>query len=703
MNFLIWNVRGLNHPSKQREVKSLINIHKIGLICLIETRVKENEAAKIRDAITSDWGFVFNYEKHFLGRIWVCWKKTDYEVTVIDKCDQSINCCIKSLKTNLCWFHSFVYGANKGLDRKLLWSNLSAMKTKVDDSPWMICGDFNVVKSLAEKWGSDRLNAYEVEFGQCLNDLEVLDLNFSGSFYTWTNKSEEPRFVARKLDRVLANMQWMNNFVEFKSGGISDHSPIFVSIGVMQSFGPKPFKFYSYWLEHKDFLNWVEEGWNVQVDGFHMYQLYVKLKVVKAVLKQKNETCFGNLKQKVLQARDKLDLAQKEVISSLGRADCLLKERECLHAFVSLAKAEESFLKQKSRNQWLKLGDQNNGFFHRSLKVKQAKNTITHLWDEQGQRVDDVEQIKLVAKNFYKKLLGSNLMTFTDEKAARISQLVSVDIPAEKSVLLEKEVTEEEIRETLFSMKSNKAPGPDGYTAEFFKAAWHIIGKEVVAAIKDFFNSGLLLKEVNATILTLVPKKINPSAMGDFRPIACCNVIYKCITKIISNRMLPLMGNLVSMNQSAFIPSRSISENVLLAQEIVRNYHKDKGKPRCTLKIDLMKAYDSVNWEFLICCLHCFGFPKKFVSWIKECVTSPKFFVCINGSLVGYFEGKKGLRQGDPLSPYLFVLAIEVLSKIMAATTGPGSSFKYHPNCFKMKLTHLFFADDLLILGKIHF
>ena len=115
---------------------------------------------------------------------------------------------------------------------------------------------------------------------------------------------------------------------------------------------------------------------------------------------------------------------------------------------------------------------------------------------------------------------------------------------------LEKEITEEEISETLFSMKSNKAPGPDGFSAEFFKAAWHIVGKEVVTAIKGFFTSGLLLKGVNATILTLVPKKINPSAMGDFRPIACYNVIYKCITKIISNRMLPLMGDLVSMNNS---------------------------------------------------------------------------------------------------------------------------------------------------------
>ena len=91
--------------------------------------------------------------------------------------------------------------------------------------------------------------------------------------------------------------------------------------------------------------------------------------------------------------------------------------------------------------------------------------------------------------------------------------------------------------------------------------------------------------------------------MGDFRPIACCNVVYKCITKILSNRMLPLLGDLVSMNQSAFIPYRSISENVLLAQELVRSYHKKKGKPRYTLKIDLMKAYDFVNWEFIIHCL----------------------------------------------------------------------------------------------------
>jgi hypothetical protein len=117
---------------------------------------------------------------------------------------------------------------------------------------------------------------------------------------------------------------------------------------------------------------------------------------------------FGDLKKRVMEARDNLDLAQKEVFNSLGSAECLLKEKECLHAYVSITKAEESFLKQKARNQWLQLGDQNNSFFYRSLRFQNAKNTITHLWDELGNRVEDVEEIKEVAVNYYKKLLGTS-------------------------------------------------------------------------------------------------------------------------------------------------------------------------------------------------------------------------------------------------------------------------------------------------------
>jgi hypothetical protein len=321
------------------------------------------------------------------------------------------------------------------------------------------------------------------------------------------------------------------------------------------------------------------------------------------------------------------------------------------------------------------------------------------LWYEHGNKVDDVKQIKEVAVDFYKNLLGTDQLHFTKAKATRIKQLIPAAISSEHATILEKEVSAEEIKDILFHMKANKAPSPDGFSANFFKASWAIVGQEVVDAIKGFFNYGSLLREVNVTIISLVPEKVNPSAMGDFRPIACFNVIYKCITKILSNRMLPLLSDLVSKNQSAFILARSISENVLLARELVRGYHKEKGNPRCTLKVDLMKDYDCVNWEFILHCLHCFGFPKIFLGWIRECITTPKFSVCINGTLVGYFEGKNGLRQGDPISPYLFVLAMKVFSRIMADLTGGNSGFKFHPKCVKMKLTHLCFVDDLLIFS----
>jgi hypothetical protein len=194
------------------------------------------------------------------------------------------------------------------------------------------------------------------------------------------------------------------------------------------------------------------------------------------------------------------------------------------------------------------LGDQNSAFFHRILKGRQARNTISFILDEQGNRVEDVDSIKGVVERFYRNLLGTKHMVFTEEHTTRIQQLISPTISADKSLLLEKEVTAEEIKETIFSMKSNKAPSPDGYTADFFKAAWPVVGGDVVAAISSFFASGLLLKEVNATILTLVPKKPNPSVISEFRLIACCNVIYKCINKILSNRILLILDDLVGKN-----------------------------------------------------------------------------------------------------------------------------------------------------------
>ncbi|GKA77064.1 hypothetical protein Tco_0783525 [Tanacetum coccineum] len=256
-----------------------------------------------------------------------------------------------------------------------------------------------------------------------------------------------------------------------------------------------------------------------------------------------------------------------------------------------------------------------------------------------------------------------------------------------------------EIREAMFVMGDNKAPGPDGYTAAFFKEAWEILATDVTKAIKEFFTNGVLLKELNHTILALIPKVTSPMKINDYRPISCCNILYKCISRIISNRMKGSLADLVSLNQSAFVPGRRISDNILLTQELMHNYHLDRGTSRCAFKVDIQKAYDTVDWKFLHDVLIGFGFHPRMIGWIMECVTSTSFSLTINGSLHGYFKGKRGLRQGDPMSLYLLVLVMEVLTLMLYRRFRVSGSFMYHRYCSKLNLINLCFADDLFLFA----
>ena len=156
--------------------------------------------------------------------------------------------------------------------------------------------------------------------------------------------------------------------------------------------------------------------------------------------------------------------------------------------------------------------------------------------------------------------------------------------------------------------------------------------------------------------------------------------LYKCISKVIANRIKPLLPDLISPTQSAFVPRRQISDNILLAQELLKNYHRKDTSPRCAIKVDIQKAFDTIRWDFLLDVLETMGFPA-----------------IVNGELEGFFSSSKGLRQGDPLFPYLFVIAMDVLSMIIQKKISEDSSFIYHWRCEALNITHLCFADDLLL------
>ncbi|XP_039057652.1 uncharacterized protein LOC120201026 [Hibiscus syriacus] len=155
-----------------------------------------------------------------------------------------------------------------------------------------------------------------------------------------------------------------------------------------------------------------------------------------------------------------------------------------------------------------------------------------------------------------------------------------------------------------------------------------------------------LLPAFNATIIALIPKIPNPCKVKDFRPISCCSVIYKVITKILVKRMTSLMPEMVSLNQSTFIKGRSIVDNTLIAQEVVKGYRRKNISPRCTMKINLQKAFDTLHWNFIISVLKVLDLPQRFIGWIQACFTEARFSISFNGSLVGFFKGERGIRQG---------------------------------------------------------
>ncbi|KAL0417077.1 UNVERIFIED_CONTAM: hypothetical protein Slati_3539600 [Sesamum latifolium] len=203
-------------------------------------------------------------------------------------------------------------------------------------------------------------------------------------------------------------------------------------------------------------------------------------------------------------------------------------------------------------------------------------------------------------------------------------------ISEDEAIELARKVTPNDVKQAVFDISEDKAPGPNGFSSGFFKAAWPVVGTEVTKVVLEFFATGKLLKQVNATLLSLIPKVWSPTMVGEFRPISCCNVLYKVITKIIVMRRSVVLDSLIRPSQNAFVSGRTISDNILLAQLL---------PPRCALKVDLRKAYDTVERDFLIAVLKLFGFPSLFILWIKECVTSLLYSVCLNGAAHGYFKG----------------------------------------------------------------
>ncbi|CAN6570393.1 unnamed protein product [Malus baccata var. baccata] len=297
---------------------------------------------------------------------------------------------------------------------------------------------------------------------------------------------------------------------------------------------------------------------------------------------------------------------------------------------------------------------------------------------------EDEAAISSIATSYFAELFKSSSPRQIDEFWECLAPRVS----AEDNIALTAAVFEEEIKVAVFQIPPIRAPGPDGYSRCFYQDHWDT-------------HSGTILRKFNHTNLVLIPKVKCPKNMTQYRPIALCNVIYKVIAKVLTNRLKLVMPKVICDNQSAFVAGKQIQDNILVVHELLHSLlHQKKGEQTgMAIKLDMAKAYDRVEWVFLLSMMAKFGFALLFCNWIKECISTASFSILINGNPNGFILPERGLRQGDPLSSYLFLLCTEGLSMLIRRGMERGALHGFRVSANGNPISHLFFADDSVLFG----
>ncbi|XP_074319503.1 uncharacterized protein LOC141656489 [Silene latifolia] len=531
-----------------------------------------------------------------------------------------------------------------------------------------------------ERLGGCTTEAEMEHFQECVSLCGMEDINATGALYTWSNKQEPTARVYSRLDRAMGNQEWLDEFgdymAHFHPGGLFDHCPCTVVNRKAEFDGRRSFKYFNMWGAADSFKAQVASVWQQKYKGTRMFSVVKKLKALKPVLKKLNTTCFSDIENSTTIASRVLEEIQEKLVDNPGDTDLIQQELDLSVELKGLINARDSFLTQKAKLQWSLEGDLNTSYFHRAIKKKIMLNKVFQIEDMQGVLCTEGATIQTPFLAYYQKLLGTQNSTDPVNVAVvRRGPCCSEDHWS----ILAKPVTCSEVKACFFSIPSCKSPGPDGYNSKFYKDAWDVIGDEVCAAIINFFDSGQLLSQVNATVITLIPKNDRPTSVVHYRPISCCNVLYKVISKILCARLALVLPDIISKNQVAFVKGRSILENILICQDLVRMYNRRAASPRCMFKLDLQKAYDSIEWGFLEQMLAALNFPEQFRHLIMQCVTTPSYTLNLNGTQFGFFAGRRGLRQGDPISTLLFCVSMEYLSSVMNYAVGEWY-FKFHPH-----------------------
>jgi hypothetical protein len=448
------------------------------------------------------------------------------------------------------------------------------------------------------------------------------------------------------------------------------------------------------WESHPDFPGKLAELWLSKGAATSAGELLEKMNDVSSHLSTWDRTVFGSVKGELRRLNNELETLRDDQLR-LGPSHAELKIVERIR---ELNHREELMWRQGSRVNWLTAGDKNTRFFHLRASNRRRRNKITWLKNQSGQFTEDEGELKQLVSEFYENLyLSEGTLDM-----GRVLSTVPVQVTVDMNEELLKPYNEQEVKEALFQMFPTKAPGPDGFPAHFFQRHWELCGSEITSVVLRMLNGSEDLSCINETLIVLIPKVASPEEVGQFRPISLCNVLYKIASKVLANRLKIILPQIVSEEQSAFVPGRLITDNIITAYECMHFMKRKRAVDLrcCALKLDMKKAYDRVEWNYLSAIMIQLGFHRDWVSTIMRLVTSVSFSVLFNGDRLNHFKPTRSLRQGDPISPYLFLLTAEGLTGLLKSKIQSSALNGVKVASSAPTTSHLLFADDSLLFFR---